>query len=66
MLEGNVRAAVRWLTERAHDGVLKPSDVTELFVPGSGKISALVLDALHHKHCSSSFHLIFIDQSATV
>lgn len=48
MLEGNVCAAVCWLTEQAGDGVLKSSDVTELFV-GSGKTCMSVLYALHHK-----------------
>lgn len=50
MLEGNVRAAVRWLTERAGGGVLAFSDRTELTIPGSGKTSMSVLDALHYKH----------------
>jgi len=30
MLEGNVRAAVRWLTEHSGWGVMKPSDFTEV------------------------------------
>ena len=50
MLEGNIRAAVRWVTERAGGGVMKSSDMTELFVPGSGGASMSVLDALCYKH----------------
>ena len=45
MLEGNVHAAVRWLTERSGGGVLKPSDFTNI-----GGISMTVLEALNLKH----------------
>ena len=45
MLEGNVRAAVRWLTERSGGGVLKPSDSTTI-----GRSSMTVFDALSLKH----------------
>ena len=45
MLEGNVRAAVRWLTERSGGGVLKPSHSTTI-----GGASMTVLEALNLKH----------------
>ena len=45
MLEGNVRAAVRWLTECSGGGVLKPSDSTTI-----GGTSMTVLEALNLKH----------------
>ena len=45
MLEGNVRAAVRWLTERSGGGVLKPCDSTTI-----GGTSMTVLEALNLKH----------------
>ena len=45
MLEGNVRAAVRWLTEHSGGGVLKPSDSTTI-----GGTSMTVLEALNLKH----------------
>ena len=45
MLEGNVRAAVRWLTERSGGGVLRPSDSTTI-----GGTSMTVLEALGLKH----------------
>jgi len=50
MLEGNVQAAVRWLTEHSGGGVMKPSDMTEVSLPDSGKSSISVIDALHLKH----------------
>ena len=45
MLKGNVRAAVRWLTEHSGGGVLKPSDSTTI-----GGTSMTVLEALTLKH----------------
>jgi len=45
MLEGNVHAAVHWLTEYSGGGVLKPSDSTTI-----GGTSMTVLDALGLKH----------------
>jgi len=45
MLEGNVCAAVRWLTECLGGGVLKPSDSTTI-----GGTSMTVFDALGLKH----------------
>ena len=45
MLEGNVRAAVRWLTERSGSPVLKPSD--SVTINGS---TMTVLDVLGLKH----------------
>ena len=50
MQKGDIRAAVSWLTEHAGGGVLKCSDMTELSLPGSGKTSMSVLDALRFKH----------------
>ena len=45
MLEGNVRVAVRWLTERSGGGVLKPSDTATI-----GGTSMTVLEVLGLKH----------------
>ena len=45
MLEGNVHAAVRWLTECSGGGVLKPSDSTTI-----GGTSMTILEALNLKH----------------
>jgi len=45
MLEGNVRAAVRWLIERLGGGVLKPTDSTTI-----GGTSITVFDPLDLKH----------------
>ena len=50
MLEGNVRAAVRWVTERAGGGLLQPTDSVEYNHPQLGVISKTVLDVLHLKH----------------
>jgi len=41
MLEGNVCAAMHWLTERSGGGVLKPSDSTTI-----GRTSMTVFDTL--------------------
>jgi len=48
MLEGNVCAAVRWLTEHSGGGVLKPSNLTTV-----GGTSMTVLEALGLKHPDS-------------
>ena len=45
MLEGNVRAAVRWLTECSGRAVLRPSDSTTI-----GETSMTVLEKLSLKH----------------
>ena len=45
MLEGNVRAAVHWLTELSGGGVLKPSDTATI-----GGTSMTVLEVLGLKH----------------
>ena len=45
MLQGNVRAAVRWITERAGGGVLKSSDSTTV-----NHTVMSVVDALQLKH----------------
>ena len=45
MFEGNIRAAVRWLTERSGGGVLKPSDSATI-----GGTSMTVLEVLGLKH----------------
>ena len=45
MLEGNVRAAVCWLTERSGRGVLRPCDSTTV-----GETSMTVLEGLDLKH----------------
>jgi len=50
MLEGDLRAAVQWLTEHSGGGVMKSSDMTEISLPDSGKTSISVIDALHLKH----------------
>jgi len=44
MLQGNVCAAVRWITE------LKPSDLTEVSHPNGKKSSITVFDVLRAKH----------------
>ena len=46
MLQGKIRAAVRWITERSHKGLLTPTD--EISVDGSTKRT--VLDVLRSKH----------------
>ena len=50
MLEGNVRAAVCWVTERAGGGLLRPTDSVEYNYPQLGVISKTVLDVLRLKH----------------
>jgi len=50
MLQGNVRAAVRWITERSGGGVLMPSDLTEVSHPNGKKSSMTVFDVLRTKH----------------
>ena len=50
MFQGNVCAAVRWITERSGGGVLKPSDLTEIFHPYGKKSSMTVFDVLRTKH----------------
>ena len=50
MLEGNVCAAVRWVTERAGGGLLQPTDSVDYNHPQLGVISKTVLDMLHLKH----------------
>ena len=50
MLEGNVRAVVRWVTEQAGGGLLRFSDTIEYSHPQSGTISGTVLDVLCFKH----------------
>ena len=50
MLEGNVRAAVRWVTERgAGGGLLRFSDTIEYSHPRSGTVSGTAFDVLHSK-----------------
>ena len=50
MLEGNVRAAVRWVTERAGGGLLMFSDSVDYSHPQLGTLSGTVLDVLRSKH----------------
>ena len=44
MLEGNVRAAVRWVTERAGGGLLQLTDTVDYNHPQLGVVSKTVLD----------------------
>ena len=48
MLQGNIRAAVRWITERAGGGVLRASDTTHV-----NQTVMSVMDALKLKHPES-------------
>ena len=50
MLEGNARAAVHWVTERAGGGLLQPTDTVDYNHPQFGVVSKTVLDALRLKH----------------
>ena len=50
MLEGNVYAAVRWVTERAGGGLLKFSDSVDYSHCQLGTLSGTVLDVLRSKH----------------
>ena len=50
MLEGNVCAAVCWVTERAGGGLLQPTDSADYNHPQLGVISKTVLDVLRLKH----------------
>ena len=50
MLEGNVHAAVHWVTERAGGGLLRPTDSIDYNHLQFGMVSKTVLDVLHLKH----------------
>ena len=50
LMEGNVRAAIRWVTERAGGGLLQPTDSVDYNHPQLGVISKIVLNVLCLKH----------------
>ena len=49
MLKGKVRAAVRWVSEKAR-GVLKPTDLLDMKKAGGESVKMTVLEALQQKH----------------
>ena len=53
MLQGKVRAAVRWISEHSKGNVLLPSDQTEIQGPQGDIIKVSVLEALKMKHPDS-------------
>uniref|UniRef100_A0A1X7SXG4 Reverse transcriptase domain-containing protein n=1 Tax=Amphimedon queenslandica TaxID=400682 RepID=A0A1X7SXG4_AMPQE len=52
MLQGKVRAAMRWLTDRSKGSILSPSDKVTMSVNGA-RCETTVIDALKSKHPSS-------------
>ena len=57
MLRGNIRAAVRWLTERSKGNVLLPTDSMKLKT-GDSENSITVIDALKLKHPAPHPHIL--------
>ena len=49
MLKGNVRAAVRWVSEKAR-GVLKPTDLIDVKKVNGESVKMTVFEALQQKH----------------
>ena len=50
MMQGKIRAAVRWITERSSNGLLAPTDETIVTVGDGSTTSMSVLDVLKSKH----------------
>ena len=50
MIQGKLRAAVRWLTERDSAGLLSPSEMTKVKTSSGEEIDVSVLDVLRLKH----------------
>ena len=50
MIEGKVRSAVRWITERERGGLLKATDITTITNSQGQKVEMTVLEALQRKH----------------
>ena len=49
MLQGKIRSAMRWLTERSKGSVLFPTDTTTIVVNGN-ETTVPVIEALKHKY----------------
>ena len=49
MLKGNVRAAVRWVSEKSR-GVLKPTDLLDVKKPNGESVKMSVFEVLQQKH----------------
>ena len=50
MIEGKVRSAVRWITERERGGLLKATDITTITNSQGQKVEMTVLEVLQRKH----------------
>ena len=50
LIEGKVRSAVRWITERERGGLLKATDITTITNSQGQKVEMTVLEALQRKH----------------
>ena len=63
MLEGNVHAAVHWVTERVGGGFLLPTDSIDYNHPQLRVVSKTVLDMLHLRYPNPSVPPVSILQS---
>ncbi len=50
MLQGKLRSAVRWITERDQHGLLQPTDLTKIKDASGVEVDMPVIDALRTKH----------------